>query len=785
MKAAGNSETGKISPEEKVEKKLSSLLLQAPVAIAILEGPDHIFTFANPPYEKLFGRSREQLVGHTVREVFPEVSDQGIHELFDQVYNSGQVFAASEYPAVFIGSGKQTVAGYYNFIIQPIFDEAGVVTDVMVNAYEVTSQVIAHKKVEESERQLQLMADAMPLLISYVDRELRYRFNNHAYEKWFGKTKNEIHGRKMVDVLGEKAFASIKPKIEQALSGTPVQFEGTLAYKDGGHRYVTADYIPHFADDKTVTGLYVVVNDLTERKQAEERLAESEIRFRNLIESNIIGVIFWDIDRGILNANDAFLRRFGYTRNDIASGLNWIDITPPEWAEKDRESTESILKTGHHVPFEKQYLHKDGTKVDVIIGSTAFQGTNNRQGVTFVLDISEQKRTEAQLRENIEAQRAAQATLAYRTALLEAHQQASIDGILLVDTKGRVISYNNRFLEIWNMPAEFLEQDEQVSLEHAKHQLAEPEKFVERVKWLYEHLGQSSLDELYFKDGRVLERHGYPVIGSDGTFYAWSWTFRDITRQKKFAEQLENVVNERTRELQQSNNDLQQFAHVASHDLKEPVRKVKTFIGRLHEEYADKFDQRGKGYLEKIQHATDRMVSMIEGVLNYSTLGSSIQRSEDVNLNDVFVQIETDLEVVIQDTGTRIHRNDIPRIEGASVLLYQLFYNLINNSIKFARPGVSPEILVEARIHAVNGKEMVEIRVRDNGIGFEQQHADVIFETFTRLNSKDKYEGTGLGLALARKIVERHGGTIRAIGSKERGAEFIINLPCHQNQHEI
>jgi PAS domain S-box-containing protein len=255
---------------------------------------------------------------------------------------------------------------------------------------------------------------------------------------------------------------------------------------------------------------------------------------------------------------------------------------------------------------------------------------------------------------------------------------------------------------------------------------------------------------------------------------------------------LEQEVKSRTEELIQlnislrrSNDDLQQFAHVASHDLKEPVRKIRTFGSRLQDEYGELLPEKGKLFLEKIHHATERMFSMIDGVLTYSMLNGLQQSIEAVDLNEVFRNIESDLEVFIVQKKGVIRRGSLPTIEGASVLIYQLFYNLLNNALKFSRPDVPPVVHISSIEKDQDGRKWIEIGIADNGIGFDQKYAASIFDTFARLNSKDKFEGTGLGLALCKKIVERHHGTITALGTKNNGAAFTIRLPEKQTENNI
>jgi signal transduction histidine kinase len=261
---------------------------------------------------------------------------------------------------------------------------------------------------------------------------------------------------------------------------------------------------------------------------------------------------------------------------------------------------------------------------------------------------------------------------------------------------------------------------------------------------------------------------------------------------KEYAEKLEQTVRRRTQELrnlnlslERSNEDLQQFAHVASHDLKEPVRKIRTFTGRLLEEYGDLLPAQGQLFLKKIQQATARMYTMIEGVLNYSMITGSEQPINSVSLDEVVDQVEADLELVIRDRKGVIRRGSLPAIEGATVLLYQLFYNLLNNSLKFAKSEDNLLVTIESRLTEGAGRRFAELTITDNGIGFAPEHADRIFETFVRLNSKDRYEGTGLGLSLCKKIVERHHGTIAATGVLNGGASFVIRLPLTQTERHV
>jgi len=229
--------------------------------------------------------------------------------------------------------------------------------------------------------------------------------------------------------------------------------------------------------------------------------------------------------------------------------------------------------------------------------------------------------------------------------------------------------------------------------------------------------------------------------------------------------------------LKISNEDLLQFAHVASHDLQEPVRKIKTFTYLLRDDMQSVKPEKWKFYIDKILNSAHRMSTMIDGVLTYSSLNGSRFSPEPVDLTIIVSEIKTDLEILLQQKNGLINYTSLPVVTGSRILLYQLFYNLISNSLKFSDPGRSATIDITWHEDRTKGKSNYVITLKDNGIGFESQYNELIFDNFSRLNSKDRFDGTGLGLSLCRKIVERHGGSIRAEGYPGDGALFIIEIP--------
>ena len=278
---------------------------------------------------------------------------------------------------------------------------------------------------------------------------------------------------------------------------------------------------------------------------------------------------------------------------------------------------------------------------------------------------------------------------------------------------------------------------------------------------------------------------GKIIRDQNGTPQTIIGTILDINEHKQFEEELKKQVTQNTEELRRSNDDLLHFASIVSHDLKEPVRKIKIFNNVLKNETQDHISEKAKKYFDKLDQSAQRMQNIIEGILAYSTINKSIQTVEKIDLNEIIENIKIDLELIIKERGAIFITKKLPDIEGAPILIHQLFYNLIQNALKFSKPDQPPRVTVKSKLIKDNDIDFIKITIKDNGIGLDQIYADRIFNAFERLHSKDEYEGTGLGLSLCRKIAERHSGTISALGEKDNGAEFLVTLPVRQTQTTI
>jgi two-component system, LuxR family, sensor kinase FixL len=258
----------------------------------------------------------------------------------------------------------------------------------------------------------------------------------------------------------------------------------------------------------------------------------------------------------------------------------------------------------------------------------------------------------------------------------------------------------------------------------------------------------------------------------------------DITQRKR----AEITLLEQADKLSRSNAELEQFAYVASHDLQEPLRKIQAFGDRLKTKYEAGLGTEGLDYLTRMQNAAARMQILIQDLLSLSRVASHAKPFTSVDLGEVIHTVVSDLEMRLQDAKGRVEIGALPAIWGDRGQMAQLFQNLIGNGLKFRKPGENPVVKIESQPQTLaNGAAGWQISVGDNGIGFDEKYRDRIFQIFQRLHGRNEYEGTGIGLAICRKIVDRHGGSVTANSSPGAGAKFIITLPQQtprDNQHE-
>lgn len=252
---------------------------------------------------------------------------------------------------------------------------------------------------------------------------------------------------------------------------------------------------------------------------------------------------------------------------------------------------------------------------------------------------------------------------------------------------------------------------------------------------------------------------------------------KDITSRKLAEERLETLVRQRTAELQRSNQELEQFAYAASHDLQEPLRKILAFGDRLETHCAAALDEQGRDYLARLTSATQRMQNFINDLLEYSRVTTRGRPFETVDLTEVMREALSDLDMRIQESNAEVQVGELPRLDADRLQLRQLFQNLLSNALKFHREKEPPRVEITGACVEEEGRPFVRVTITDHGIGFEDRFSERIFGIFQRLHAREEYEGTGIGLALCRRIVQRHGGRIEARGRPGEGAVFAVLLP--------
>ncbi|WP_343694999.1 PAS domain-containing protein [Flavobacterium sp.] len=760
---------------EKQKRLYDSITSTTPDLVYVFD-LSYKFTYANKALLTMWGKSAEDAIGKELRENGYEDWHAEMHEReIDEVVSTKKAIRGTvSFPHAELGRR------IYDYIFAPVLNENGEVEAIAGTTRDITEiklaeerQFLSRKKIEESEARLKSMIDQTPspTLVLMGDDLVIEQINKHMLAM-IGRGE-EIIGMPLIDVLPELKGQYVWTQVQKVYNeGIPFdQSEVLVPHNRTGvmrNYYYNLAYRPLVEGEK-ITGMIQVAVDVTEQVEARKKMEESENRFRALVNASSDVVYRMNADWTIMS-NLEGTEMVSDTNGPL---LKWIDTYIHS---KDRERAVSLIAeaiTNKKIfELEHQILKEDGeigwafSRVIPILDSQ----NNIIEWFGASSDITSQKEVQQIIKESEEKFR----------QLADLVPQIIWTG----QPDGFIDYYNKRWYEYTGF-------DENQFGDASWAPMIHPDD-VSAVLEVWYQCVQNGLPyqlELRLKKGNTNEYRWFlskavPVKDARGIIIKWFGTCTDIHEQKTITEKLEILVNDRTKELKRSNEDLQQFAHVASHDLKEPVRKIKTFTSRLEDHLDGKIDESASRFIERIHVAADRMYNMIDGVLAYSKINADLQKPTLVDLNEIIKNIEIDLEIALQKTGGKIEYYNLPALEGASVLLYQLFYNLINNSIKFAKNNVAPQIRISSKITARENQNFAVILLEDNGIGFEPEQAERIFETFTRLNSKDSYEGTGLGLALCKKIAERHGGNIVAEGN-ENGAAFMITLPLQQNENDI
>lgn len=344
----------------------------------------------------------------------------------------------------------------------------------------------------------------------------------------------------------------------------------------------------------------------------------------------------------------------------------------------------------------------------------------------------------------------------------------------LIHPEGHFLRVNSAFCAMLGYYPEELEGADCLSITHPEDR---EESNVHRVKILNDPLaGPQRLSKRYLhRDGHIIWADITALLVRDGIRKPLHFIsqIRDITVEKETYDRLEYLVSERTKELQATNETLASFAYAASHDLREPLNKISAFSLRLLERYGDRLDDKGRQYLDVMRSAALRMTSLIDDLLEYSRTGKDSSFKEPVSICKVLAEVLFDLDGSIQAAKAEIVVGDLPVVWAHTTHIRRVLQNLLSNAIKFRKVGVPLKVTIEG----VVDKDQATITITDNGIGFSNEKAEHIFVLFTRLHSRVEYPGTGVGLALCRKILSQYNGTIVAKGEPDVGSTFTIRIP--------
>jgi len=406
----------------------------------------------------------------------------------------------------------------------------------------------------------------------------------------------------------------------------------------------------------------------------EKTLRESEERVRMCIEHAMDAVIVMD-SKGVLMAwNPQAEKIFGWSQAEVLGRRMSETIIPPKYRLMHEKGIQRFLETGEGPLLNKRVeltaLHHEGHEFPVELTVSPAPIGKDYIFSAFVRDITDQKKAEADS--------------ARALSLLQATLDSTTDGILVVDVDGKMVSFNQKFVEMWHVPESIIEsRDDSQALSFVLDQLNDPEDFLRKVRELYGNKDDDSYDTLHFKDGRTFERFSHPQK-LDDHIVGRVWSFRDVTDRIRDEEKIQRFADE----LQRSNTELEQFAYVASHDMHEPLRKIITFGDRLKKLDLSCSEEKAHDYLDRMASSADRMRGLIDDLLSFSKFTTKPPEYEEVDLGKVLQAAMLDLEMPIARSHAQIEVGKLPTIQADEHQMRELFQNLISNAVKFRRPDV-------------------------------------------------------------------------------------------------
>lgn len=596
---------------------------------------------------------------------------------------------------------------------------------------DITARKNAETALHDSESRLRFMADAMPQLVWIAQSDGYHEYYNHQWYDYTGTKLGETDGEGWNRLFHPDDQARARKRWKESLkSGEPYEIEYRLYHaKSKAYRWVIGRALPFRDKDGNIVKWYGTCTDIDDHKRGEEIQAFLADASRELATS--------------LDYSDMLKK---ITKLSVPALGDWcsVDLYDPETGFTQVAVSH---KNPKKVTLARQYRKQNPIHIDDPTGVPQVIRTGKPEFYPVItMDMIKQYIKDEEKLEIFEKINLCSMMI---VPLFINKKAAGAITFALSDARRHYTKSDLRVAE---------ELAGHVSLSITNAKLYEDSlRDIERRHELEAELKR----EKEMLELRVRERTEQLQRTNDGLH-------KEILKRQS----AEKELHAYSKELARSNQELQDFAYVSSHDLQEPLRKIQAFGDLLESEYADKLGD-GVEYLRRMQNAASRMSTLIQDLLAFSRVSTKPNTRKDVDLNTVVKEVISDLEMRITETGATVTVGSLPHVIADPTHMRQLFQNLISNALKFSRPGVAPTV----DISVTAKKQYYEIRVADNGIGFDTKYLDRIFAVFQRLHGREAYEGTGIGLAVCRKIVERYNGTITAESKPNHGATFIVHLP--------
>ena len=611
----------------------------------------------------------------------------------------------------------------------------------------------------EAQRIAQELIDILPVPVYIKVRDGRLLAVNRAWEEFIGLTRDVVVGKVVADLFPDTPWVAEEHRaMDEELwkQGGSQSYEIKVATRAGGTRSAIYHKATFPGADGKVAGLMGTIIDVTSRKKAKRALRESEERFRQTFELAGSGIAHVDLDGRILRANRALCRILGYAAGELPGKLVKEISHPADQGVTDAARLRMRGDGVESVHFEKRYLRKDGGTVWVDLTVALVRDAEQRPLYEIAVfdDITERKAADAALRES-------EARFRDLTAL-------SSDWYWEQDAQFRFTMVSRGIEESLGIaPAEFVGKTrwEGAPVGVPAEEMAAHRAALEAHRPFgdFEYGRRDARGALHY-----IAASGEPVFDEAGAFRGYRGVGRDVTTRRKAQEALRAAHDE----LARSNAELEQFAYVASHDLQEPLRMVSSYTQLLGKRYGERLDGDAKEFMAYVVDGAARMKQLIEDLLAYSRVGTRGKEFRPVAMEKVAERARANLRAAIEESGVELTHDPLPEVEGDESQLVQLLQNLVGNAIKF-RAAAAPRI----HVSCADKEAEFAFAVQDNGIGIEPQYFERIFMVFQRLHDKGQYPGTGIGLAICKKVVDRHGGRIWVESAPGKGSRFVFTLP--------